>query len=108
MKIAVTATGGALTAQMDSRFGRCAYFVIFDTETKKINAFANPAAAFAGGAGPAAARELTKYSVEVLITGHVGLNAEQALAAANIKVVIGYSGTVQEVLDAYAKDQVSI
>jgi predicted Fe-Mo cluster-binding NifX family protein len=104
MKIAITATGGALTAQMDSRFGRCAYFIIYDTETKKFNAFSNPAAAFSGGAGPAAARELVKYSVEVLITGHVGMNAEQALAAANIKVVTGYSGTVQEALDAYDKD----
>ena len=104
MKIAITSTGGSLTAQMDSRFGRCAYFVVYDTETEKINAFSNPAAAFSGGAGPAAARELTKNNVEVLITGHVGTNAEQALNAAGIKVVTNYTGTVQEVLDAYAKD----
>ncbi len=104
MKIAITSTGGSLTAQMDSRFGRCAYFVIYDTETKKINAFSNPASEFSGGAGPAAARELTKNNVEVLITGHVGTNAEQALKAANIKVVTDYSGTVQDVIDAYEKD----
>ncbi len=105
MKIAVTATGGSLTAQMDSRFGRCNYFVIYDTDTEKINAFSNPASAFSGGAGPAAARELTKNNVEVLITGHVGTNAEQALDAAGIKVVTDYTGTVQEVLNAYLKNK---
>lgn len=104
MKIAITSTGGSLTAQMDSRFGRCAYFVIYDTEIKKFHAFSNPASAFSGGAGPAAARELAKNKVEVLITGHVGTNAEQALNAAGIKVVTTYTGTIQHVLDAYEKD----
>ena len=104
MKIAITSTGGSLTAQMDSRFGRCAYFVIYDTETKKFNAFSNPASAFSGGAGPAAARELVKNKVDVLITGNVGTNAEQALNAAGIKVVTTLTGTVQDVIDAFQKD----
>ena len=105
MKIAVTSTGGSLSAQMDSRFGRCAYFVIYDTDTKKMTAFSNPASEFPGGAGPAAARELTKNNVDVLITGHVGIKAEQALEAADIKVVTRESGTVQEGLDAYLENE---
>jgi len=105
MKIAVTATGGSLSAQMDARFGRCEYFVIVDSETNKFNAVFNPSAAASGGAGPSAAREISKYDAEVLITGNVGLNAQQALEAAGIKVVTGVSGTVKEVVENYLKNK---
>ena len=101
MKIAISATGNGPTEKMDSRFGRCPFFVTFDTETEKFDSFENPAASAAGGAGPAAARELAKNNVELVITGHVGTNAEQALSAAAIKVITDFTGTVQEVLDAY-------
>jgi len=104
MKIAVTAKGGSLNAAIDERFGRCEYFVIFDSETNRFNAIFNPAAAQAGGAGPSAAREIAKYGAEVLITGSVGQNAQQALEAAGIKIVTGARGTVKETIDNYLKN----
>jgi len=107
MKIAISATGNGPTEQMDSRFGRCPFFVTFDTETEEFDSFENPAATAAGGAGPAAARELAKNNIELVITGHVGTNAEQALSAAAIKVVTDNTGTVQEVLDAYLQNKES-
>jgi len=103
MKIAVSATGGSLNAQMDARFGRCQYFVIVDSETMKFNAFSNPNIDVAGGAGPASAREIAKRGAQVLITGNVGVNAQQALEAAGIKVVTGAAGTVKEVVENYLK-----
>ena len=33
MKIAVTSTGPALNDSMEARFGRCAYFLVVDTDT---------------------------------------------------------------------------
>jgi len=104
MKIAVTATGGSLNAQMDERFGRCEYFVIVDSETMRFNAVFNPSAAASGGAGPSAAREISKYGADVLITGNVGVNARQALEAAGIKIVTVAGGnTVKEVVEKYLK-----
>jgi len=105
MKIAVTATGGSMEAQVDPRFGRCAYFVIVDSDTLKFTAFSNPATAFAGGAGPAATREITKHDAKVLLTGSVGTNAQSALEAAGIKVVTGVSGTVKEAVQNYLASQ---
>ena len=32
MKIAITSTGNSLESNIDQRFGRCAYFVIYNTE----------------------------------------------------------------------------
>lgn len=107
MKIAISSTGSEATEQMDSRFGRCAFFITFDTETEKFDGFENPATFAAGGAGPAAARELAKNNIDVVITGHVGANAENALKAAAIKVVTEYTGTVQEVLEAFLQNDES-
>ncbi len=101
MKIAVTAKGGSLNAQMDERFGRCEYFIIVDSETMRFNAVFNPSAAASGGAGPSAVREIARHGAEVLITGNVGGNAQQALEAAGIKVVTMAGGTVKEVVEKF-------
>ncbi|MBU2472187.1 MAG: hypothetical protein KKF20_07235, partial [Bacteroidetes bacterium] len=34
MKIAVTSTGGSMDVLVSEQFGRCQYFIIYDTETK--------------------------------------------------------------------------
>ena len=105
MKIAVSATGGSLSAQLDERFGRCAYFVIVDSETMRFTAFANPASELSGGSGPAAVREITRRGAEVLLTGRVGGNAQTALDAANIEVVTGSSGTVKQAVEEFIKSR---
>ncbi len=106
MKIAVTAKGGSLSAQTDERFGRCKYFVIVDSETMRFTIFENPSFGASSGAGPAAAREISKHNVEVLLTGNVGTNAQQALDAVGVKVVTGISGlTVKEAVENYLKQQ---
>ena len=33
MRIAITATGPTLDAEVDPRFGRCQYFIVVDPET---------------------------------------------------------------------------
>ena len=35
MNVAITSEGNTLNSIVDPRFGRCAYFAIYDTETKK-------------------------------------------------------------------------
>lgn len=105
MKIAVSSTGGSMAAQIDERFGRCAYFVIVDSETMKFTAFANPASELSGGSGPAAVREIAKHGVEVILTGSVGGNAQRALEEANINIVVGSTGTVRDTVDKYLKSQ---
>ncbi|NHV96508.1 MAG: hypothetical protein HA494_01770 [Thaumarchaeota archaeon] len=44
MKVAVSAAGGSLDAQVDPRFGRCPYFVIVDTDTMAFEAIPNTSA----------------------------------------------------------------
>jgi len=98
MKIAVAATGGSLDAAVSEQFGRCRYFLIVDSDTMRFEAFSNPAAGMAGGAGPAAAREIANRQAEVLLAGQIGPNAQQALQAAGIR----YSQATGKVRDAIA------
>ncbi|MCJ7594880.1 MAG: dinitrogenase iron-molybdenum cofactor biosynthesis protein, partial [Desulfobacterales bacterium] len=41
MKIAVSSTGNHLDSPIDPRFGRCAYFVIIETDDMGFEAFEN-------------------------------------------------------------------
>lgn len=101
MKIAVSSTGASLSAQVSPTFGRCAYFLIVDSETMKFDVFANPAEGMMGGAGPEAARRIKEKGADVVLTGQVGPNAERALLSYGIKFAGGAAGTVREAVDNY-------
>jgi len=90
---------------VDPRFGRCAYFIVVDPITEKLEAAANPAADAMGGAGPQAAQTVANKGVVGLITGNVGPNAFQTLKAANIRIFQFASGTVKEALAKYKKGE---
>ena len=101
MKIAVTSKGDDLESEVDTRFGRCQYFVIVDSETMEFEVLENESAMAAGGAGPQAAQAISQKGVGAVITGNVGPNAFQALEAAGIQMFIGSTGTVKEMLEKY-------
>ena len=105
MKICVTAAGNTLDAPVDPRVGRAAYFIIVDPGTLAFEAVPNTAAGAMHGAGIQAAQTIASKGVSVLITGNVGPNAFQALASAGIKIVVGASGTVREVIEKYKRGE---
>jgi len=89
MLIAVTSSGDSLDSLVNEKFGRCQYFIIVDPDTMKFEAVPNIAENMQGGAGPKAAEILINKSIKVLLTGHVGDKAEEALKRGNIKMVDG-------------------
>ena len=97
MKIGVAATGGSLDAQVSEQFGRCRYFLVVDSETLRFEAFSNPASSLAGGAGPAAVRELVNRGADVVLAGKFGPKARQALEAAGVRYVEA-TGKVREAI----------
>jgi len=105
MKIAISSNGMDLDAQVDPRFGRCRYFVIVDSETKKFEVLYNQAGMTSGGAGIQAAQMVANSGVDSVITGHLGPNAADTLAAAGLKTYLGASGTVREALQQYKSGQ---
>jgi len=103
MKICITAQGDGLDARVDPRFGRCAYFSIIDPDTQQVTAVNNNGGA-SGGSGVQAGQTMADHKVEALLTGNVGPNAYQTLAAAGIVVYTGMSGTVREVLERFRQN----
>ncbi|MCP4645328.1 MAG: dinitrogenase iron-molybdenum cofactor biosynthesis protein [bacterium] len=98
MRIAITATGASLEAQVDPRFGRCPFFLIVDPETMAFDAVENGNAALGGGAGIQSAQLVAERGVQFVLTGNCGPNAHQALSAAGVQIVVGCSGPVRETL----------
>lgn len=106
--MAISAEGPSMESRADPRFGRCAYFVIVDTETGSYEAVPNSAAQAAGGAGIRAAEILARKGVEAVATGNVGPNAVASLEAAGITIYLGAIGTVQETLQAFREGRLAL
>ena len=101
MKIAITSRGAKLEDKVDPRFGRCHYFILFDTETNKFEAMENTRAQGMGGVGIQSGQIMADKGVETVLTGSCGPNAFQTLQAASIKVITGVTGTVQQAIDKF-------
>ncbi len=105
MKIAITALGPDLQAQVDPRFGRSQFFIIVDTETMQFEVIENASVNAAHGAGIQSGQLMSQKDVSAIITGSVGPNAHQTLTAAGIQIFQAFSGTVAQVIDAYKNGQ---
>ncbi len=100
MKVAITAKGSELSSEVDLRFGRGAWILFIDTETRAVEAVDNSDNANAfKGAGIQAATLVADRGAEVLMTGHCGPNAYKTLNAAGVRVVNDISGTVEQTLE---------
>lgn len=103
MKICITSQGATLDSKIDAKFGRCAYFLIVNTETDCVEAIENTFASASGGAGIQAGQLMVSKGVKVLATGSVGPNALQVLTPAGVEIITNISGTANEVLSNYKK-----
>jgi len=92
MKIAVTSTGPTLDDNVEARFGRCAYFLIIETDTMQLEALENPNIALGGGAGIQSAQLMSEKGVTIVLTGNCGPNAFNVFGQAGIQVIVGVSG----------------
>lgn len=101
MRVAVTSNGPDLTAQIDPRFGRCAYFLFIDPETMDFEAVENPNVSAMGGAGIQSAQLVANKGAEWVLTGSCGPNAFQTFEAARVNVVVGVRGSVADAMERF-------
>ncbi len=108
MKIAITAQGKTLQDKVDARFGRCPFFVIYNTETKEIQIVDNQdIEQEAHGAGPRTVQRLSEFECNVLITGNgPGGNASTLLSKMNIEIFVGAGDMIiEKAVEAYLKGE---
>jgi predicted Fe-Mo cluster-binding NifX family protein len=88
MNVAVSAAGSDLNASVDSRFGRCPWFLFVDGATLNYQAVENKSADDSSGAGTACAQLVLERGVDAVISGRVGPNAYEVLKEGGVKVFI--------------------
>lgn len=108
MKIAVTASHPDASAAVDPRFGRGAFYMVYDTATGAWEALDNAQAQSAAhGAGVKAAERIASSGASVLLTGSCGPRAFEVLTAAGIQVCTGVSGTVEQAVQRFLAGEIT-
>ncbi len=106
MDIIVTAASPDINGNIDSRFGRGAYFLQVDTTTMETQAYPNEAASASGGAGTKAAQFVASKQVGAVISGDFGPNALRALKAAGIPMyLLGNTRTARDAVLRFNKGE---
>ena len=111
MKICFTAKGTEWNDEVEARFGRTDYLVIYDEESKELTSFDNSEIkSQEHGAGPTLAQKVFDMKVNVLITGNgPGGNALTILNTFELKTYIGAAGkTLREAYDSFKKGELKI
>ena len=100
MKIAISATGPDLEADVDRQFGLCRFLIIVDTETMAFEAargFSVPGR----GAGIQLLTLALSKGAEVILTGHISPFIKTRLTGNGIEVRTGVQGKVRDIVEQY-------
>jgi len=104
MKICIASSGPSENSMIDSRFGRCPYFIIHGTKTKKYAVVKNEAGGAFRGAGITTAQKVADMRCGAIVTGNIGPNAHNVLSQAGIKIFSGvFEKSVKQVIEDYKK-----
>jgi predicted Fe-Mo cluster-binding NifX family protein len=95
MKVMLATKGPNMDSEIDDRFARAAYFLIYDDETKHLDVIEN-IVDVSHGAGPKAVQIAIDNACCCLMSAIPGENAIKAIKAAGIEVyeAVGLSASV--------------
>lgn len=88
MKTLITSSGNKLSSRFDLRFGRAAWFCLYDDVTGKATFQENLHLEDGHGAGPKAAEVAHELGASKVISGDFGPKAKDLLDKLNIQMVI--------------------
>ncbi len=100
MKIVITSSGTTLDDEVDPRFGRAKYFLVYDTESDALHAVENSQNLNAAqGAGIQAGQLVAATGATALLTGNCGPKAFKVLGQAGIGVYVKVQGTIRQAIE---------
>ena len=88
MKLAITSTGNTVQSKIDPRFGRCSFFVIYDTTTGNTDYLPNPNKEAKEGVGPASVKLITERGITKIISGEFGIKIKPLLDELGIQMIV--------------------
>ena len=101
MKVAITSTGNSPDARLDSRFGRCSYFVVYDTESHSTEFIPNPNKDNVEGAGPASAQLVASKGARKVVSGEFGAKVKSLFDSLQIQLIVIHESEkkISEIID---------
>jgi predicted Fe-Mo cluster-binding NifX family protein len=88
MKIAITSTGNSLDSKLDTRFGRCSFFVVYDNESQSVEFIPNNNKENLEGAGPASVQLVASRGVKKVISGEFGAKVKGIFDQLKIQLIV--------------------
>ena len=88
MKVAIASTGNTLESNIDTSFGRCAWFIIVDTESGAMEFIPNTNRDMEEHVGKAAVELVATRNVEMIVSGEFGLKIKPLLDSMHIQMVV--------------------
>lgn len=88
MKVAITSTGNTLESALDMRFGRCSYFIVYDTVSKAMEIIPNPNKNSEEGSGQASVELLALRNVNKIVSGEFGIKIKPLLDRLKIQMIV--------------------
>ena len=101
MKTVITSTGDSVESIFDKRFGRAAWYCVYDEETGATGFHQNPNAETGHGAGTKAVEMMMELGIKKIISGDFGPKAKELLDRFNIQMVIMHDddSSVKQIID---------
>jgi predicted Fe-Mo cluster-binding NifX family protein len=88
MKTLITASENKAEALFDKRFGRAAWFCIYDDNSESVDFIENINVNASNGAGTKAAEKVIELEVKKVISGDFGPKAKDLLEKFDVQMVI--------------------
>ena len=88
MKTVISSSGNNLNSNFDLRFGRAAFFCLYDEETKSTSFIKNEHAEAQGGAGTKTSEKMIELGVQKVISGDFGPKAKDLLEKFKIQMIV--------------------
>jgi predicted Fe-Mo cluster-binding NifX family protein len=88
MKVAISSQGNTLDAKLDKSFGRCNFFVFYDTINKTMEFIENPNKDEDEKAGSKSVHLVGTRDAEKIISGDFGLQIKPLLERLKIQMIV--------------------
>lgn len=88
MKVAITSTGNSPESILDQRFGRCRYFVFYDTVSRETEFIPNPHRDHEERTGQSSVQLMRSNAVQKIVSGEFGIRIKPLLDSLKISMIV--------------------
>ena len=107
MKIAISANGSNLDAEVSNKLGTCEYLLIIDVDSGSFEAISTISTVGQRGAGINVIIFALTRGVRAILTGYCSPGVCNQLKTSGIEVLTGIRGTVREALNSYKTNYIT-